>query len=99
MDIEQIDRIEALLKQVAGVSDAMVEALRAARNIFEGYAASATIECTPTGDANAERYAELAMHMHAALEDAKRARTAGPKLAYYQTHEPPHCPTCDCGGQ
>jgi hypothetical protein len=34
--------------------------------------------------------------MRAALEDAKRARTAGPKLAYYQTHEPPHCPTCDC---
>jgi len=20
-----------------------------------------------------------------------------PKLAYYQTHEPPHCPTCGCG--
>lgn len=20
-----------------------------------------------------------------------------PKRAYYETHEPPHCPTCDCG--
>ena len=21
-----------------------------------------------------------------------------PKRAYYETHEPPHCPTCGCGG-
>jgi hypothetical protein len=34
----------------------------------------------------------------AALEAAERVRAAGPKLAYYQTHEPPHCPTCDCAG-
>jgi NTP pyrophosphatase (non-canonical NTP hydrolase) len=32
----------------------------------------------------------------AMVEAAELARTAGPKLAYYQTHEPPHCPTCDC---
>jgi hypothetical protein len=24
-------------------------------------------------------------------------RAEKPKLAYYQTHEPPHCPTCGCG--
>lgn len=22
-----------------------------------------------------------------------------PKRAYYETHEPPHCPTCDCGAE
>jgi hypothetical protein len=31
-------------------------------------------------------------------EDVRRVYGAG-KRAYYETHEPPHCPTCDCGAQ
>jgi hypothetical protein len=27
----------------------------------------------------------------------KAQRPEKPSLAYYETHEPPHCPTCDCG--
>lgn len=35
-----------------------------------------------------------------AWRDARAAlngESASPKRAYYETHEPPHCPTCDCG--
>jgi hypothetical protein len=28
---------------------------------------------------------------------ADRSKAQRPHRAYYETHEPPHCPTCDCG--
>lgn len=36
-----------------------------------------------------------------AADEIERLRTAleqkRPKRAYYETHDPPHCPTCGCG--
>jgi hypothetical protein len=70
-----------------GVSDPMVGVLRAIR--AEGFG--------PDDDVN-DVLDRIYAHCDRALEAVGRARSAGPKLAYYQTHEPPHCPTCDCAG-
>jgi cell division protein FtsB len=31
------------------------------------------------------------------MSAAVEAVAAAPKRAYYETHDPPHCPTCECG--
>ena len=76
-----------------------VERLRAALEIaakrFDYIAAGASREIANpvTGAAAARASAQQPNeHMSAAVE----AVAAAPKRAYYETHEPPHCPTCGC---
>ena len=78
-----------------------VERLRAALEIaakrFDYIAAGASREIANpvTGAAAARASAQQPNeHMSAAVE----AVAAAPKRAYYETREPPHCPTCGCGG-
>ena len=79
---------------------AEVERLRAALETaakrFDYIAAAAPREIASpvTGAAEARASAEQQKNerMSAAVEAA-----AARKRAYYETHDPPHCPTCGCG--
>ena len=43
--------------------------------------------------------ASAAQQPNERMSAAVEAVAAAPKRAYYETHEPPHCPTCGCGSK
>ena len=87
--IAQMDRLRAEVERLRA-------ALETAAKRFDYIAAAAPREIASpvTGAAEARASAEQQKNerMSAAVEAA-----AARKRAYYETHDPPHCPTCGCG--